>query len=315
MLDKYDYKNNHIDGQKVDLDLKTGNYLGQVLNLPNKIYHSLPQISSTQHKYIYANSPAHYKSKYIDNPQDTSLKSSSALLGSVTHAAVLTPNELPNEFSIMPDMDMRTKAAKEVYAGAVAASAGKIVIKEEMLKMAQDMAESVMSNRHARNLLEGSRTEVAYFWRCPVSSLNFKSKVDAVKDGVLIELKTAMSANPAAFERQAYNMNYDLSVAHYLQGLQLWTNRQTSDVYFIVVENTSPYVCQVYRASDEFIISGHNKWLSSTDKLEKGYINNEWPGYSSDSDEVLTLNPPKWSIKREEKVFGSDEENEISGAW
>jgi TusA-related sulfurtransferase len=311
MIELYDYKNLHIDGAKIEVDLKAGNYSGLVLNLPNKLYHSLPQVSSTQCKYIYSNSPKHFKAKYLDNPPEPS-KSAEMLLGSVVHSLVLTPDEVKDEFFIMPDMDMRTKAGKEVYAGAVAASAGKLVIKEEQFKIANDMADSVMSNRHARSLLDGAKTEISYFWKCPLTSLSLRSKVDGVKDGILIELKTARSASPSAFERQAYNMNYDLSVAHYIQGMMRWTNGATPDVYFIVVENTSPYVCQVYKATDDFIDVGHAKWCDAVSRLEVALSTNQWRGYDLLEDGILPLSAPKWSVPKEELVVENEEK---SGAW
>jgi len=274
-----------------------GAFKGAVKNLANNVYHGLKSYhSSTALKYLQAKSPAHFKAKYIDPQAEQKEPTSAMILGTLVHCLLLTPAEYQKEFLILPELNLRTNEGKEKKAELLAANPNKVLITDEQLSIAGAMCESARSNPQVKPLLESGHKEASFFWTCPFSGLNFKAKCDSASSKQLIELKTTSDAGPENFARHAYNMNYDLSLIHYRQGI-----RTIMDVkppaYFIVIESEAPYVTQVYKASDAMLETGHAKWLEAVTKLANGMQKQEWPGYFSQA-EIPELSPPAWAMNK-----------------
>ena len=272
---------------------------GAYLGVPNKYYHDmLDYCSSTQLKYLYSNSPFHFKARYIEKIITVPATSDAMLLGSAVHSLCLTPKEFDGEFFTMPACDLRTKVGKAIKAKALDAAGGKSLLSESMYKQARGISKSVFGSAAAAKLLApGFDPEVTFLWECPLTGLKMRAKADGVRVSGkhLIEFKTTRSANPEQFQRQAYNLHYELSAAHYLEGARR-CGFDVEDMYFITAETTEPYAVQCYKASDEFLQVGHDKWLDATRMLASGLEKGEWPGYiDEDSEEYPLLMPPKWA--------------------
>ena len=287
--------------------LENGEFFGKKEVISNTYYHSLTNyFSSTQLKYLFDTSPKHFKAKYIDSSTEQTKQTPAMILGSMLHDKVLEPEAFNKNFFIMPKIDGRTKEGKARKEEALKHIGDRILTDDEQNEIANQMAESVLNNKTAQRLLENAKKEVAYFWRCPFSGLRFKAKLDAISDDYSIELKTAKSAKPDIFSKDAYNRNYDLSVVHYEQGLQC--EEKKIKRYFIVVENTPPYVSQVFEMSEEFFESGHQKWLDAVEKLDQGMNQGIWPGYvNPEIEEYPVLYPPSWAIRQNYNESESDE--------
>lgn len=284
--------------------LLAGEFTGSVLNLPAEIYHALPYVSSSQLKYLYAHSPQHYHAKFIAKTMPEFEPSPAMIFGTACHSKILTPLLFDQEVYVCPKFDGRTKEGKELKAKIDVESAGKVLINEAQFLDLVRIDQSVRDNPPARELLEVIISEVSLFWKCPGSGMMMKARLDGLHPEHFIELKTAKDASPSGFTKAAFNLNYDLSAAHYLEGVRNVFGFKPP-VYFIVVETETPFVSQVYLASDDFIEVGHAKWLDSIMPLSKCIETDEWPGYSDVKIEpVLNLNPPKWAGKREVEEDG-----------
>lgn len=283
---------------------KVGAFHGGVKGLSNGEYHSLKDYySSTDLKTIYATTPQHWRHKKEVGAKKTT---DAMALGSLVHCLLLTPSEVVNDFFIMPELNLRTNDGRAERDRLVLEHSTKILVTQEQINKANDIVVSAMRNPKIVELLEPGLKEAAFFWECPFSYLNFKAKLDSYVEGeYMIELKTTSSAKPEAFSRHAYNMNYDLSACHYLEGLRAFHGGDLKKAYFIVLETEPPYVSQVYLASDSFLESGHTKWVSSVEKLEQAIKKDSWSGYSSPG-EILELNAPAWAqtkVKEEDEIW------------
>jgi exodeoxyribonuclease VIII len=290
---------------------KVGAFKGAVKNLKNQTYHGLKAYwSSTQLKYLHSKSGAHFEDKYIGHGEPTKA-TAAMIMGSLVHCMVLTPDEFSDEFFVMPDMNFRTKEGKAHKEELLANNPGKYAVTDEQIAMAERMRASVYDNPKAKELLEPMKKEYAFFWTCPFSQLNFKAKIDGAGATHFIELKTTIDAGPEAFKRHAYNMNYDLSVIHYRQGLANVMGVEPK-CYFIVVESKPPHVCQVYEVGDTLLETGHEKWLDAVQKLERGMKEKYWPGYSPVED-VPLLEAPPWALKKAEEFGALETDSFIEG--
>lgn len=280
--------------------LKEGTFKGPVENIPNKIYHSLEKyFSSTQLKYLHQNSPLHFKTKYIDRSMEEKAPSYDMVLGSLVHALFLDPSEFKNEFFEMPELNLRTNAGREEKDRLQIENANKTLVTQEQTTEAYKIAESLRSNKLVSKLK--MKTESAYFWKCPFTGMNFRSKIDGLDGDKLIELKTTSSGKPDAFQRHIHNMNYDLQMAHYIEGIRQ-NGGEINKVIMIAVDTSHPYAVQPYELSEDFINLGHKKWLDSIQQLERGFTDNFWPSYYFSEDEMPIMTPPRWAIKGEENV-------------
>jgi PDDEXK-like domain of unknown function (DUF3799) len=284
--------------------LRAGTFFGPVAGLSNYDYHALDKYwSSTQLKYLVSTSPRHFKSKYIDkNPEMKKAQTLDQALGSAVHSMVLTPDEFGAEFIVLrEDLNLRTKADREERDQMIADNPHKMLIKSDMLAEAQRMTTSVRESAQCMAPLVGAEVEVSLFWKCAYSGLSLRAKLDGYnkKTDTLIELKTAASADPDEFARQCDNLNYDLSLAHYRQGISaIWPVALTAEPrnVFLVVESDQPYVSERYFADPALVSVGHQKWLEAVDKLSDGLKTGVWRGYGFD--EVTTIKPTPWSIKK-----------------
>lgn len=278
--------------------VEDGTFRGGVLNLSNVKYHSLKKYwSSTALKYLKSTSPEHFFAKYILDSEPVK-QTQAMLLGSLVHSLILTPDEFDKEYFVMPDLDLRTKIDKERKAQLVSANPGKIPVEQEMYDKARAMFDSASKNPQITELIGPAQKELSYFWECPFSGLNFRAKIDALGPMGMVELKTAQDASLEGFQRQVFNMNYDLSLVHYQKGIHAYRGfGGLIPAYFVVIESEAPYVTQVYKASDVLMELGHDKWLEAVSKLETGVKQKEWPGYYA-KDEVIEIFPPAWAMPK-----------------
>jgi len=271
-------------------------------NLSNRDYHAMSSHwSSTALKYLHQTSPLHFKAKYIDKVLEQKPASDEMILGSLVHALVLTPDVIEKEFVFMPECDLRTKEGKAIRDNIIGVANGRTIVDDDIRERANAIAESVVSNKQANQMLYESEREVSYFWTCPFTGLSLRSRVDAINPMYLVELKTGRDMSPSQFQRSAYNMNYDLSAAHYMEGLRQ-NNSERKAMCFITVETVAPYVVQCYEVSPEFLSVGHAKWLDAITKLEAGITKGHWPGfYDPEVEPFPLLTPPVWAMKNVDK--------------
>jgi hypothetical protein len=219
------------------------------------------------------------------------------ILGSLVHTLVLTPNEFNTDFFLMPDLNLRTNEGKAKKEELLHDNPNKQPVTHEQLAIANAMRSSINKNEKAIELLSIGKKEQSYFWECPFSNLMFKAKADHSSNSYFCELKTTQSANKEIFERHSYNMNYDLSLFHYREGIRILTD-YSPKAYYIVIESEAPYVSQVYEVGESVFETGNKKWLDAVNNLENGVKRKEWPGYYPDDFDIPTINSPSWSLPK-----------------
>lgn len=274
--------------------LEAGKFTGIVADMPNSYYHSLSEyVSSTALKSLIYKSPAHY---IYNKESGESFVSPSMRLGSAAHCKFLEPHMFNEEFRVAPKYDGRTKEGKQIKAELDMET--RTLLTEEQMEDVEGMVRSVKSNSRAMSLVRDAIYELAFFWECPFSGLMMRAKLDGLMDDDFLEFKTCRDASPSGFSRDAYNMNYDLSLVHYRMAVEQLCEKRVG-AYVFAVENTAPYVFQRYRVSDEVYETGHKKWLHAVTLMEECLRTGLWPGYVDESieDEVMLM-PPSWAMKK-----------------
>ena len=222
-------------------------------------------------------SPAHYKYFLENQKEDTA----AYRFGRAVHAAILTPAAYKRNFVVIPEgIDRRTKAGKEEYQAFIDASAGKEILTAEDAQTIKAIVSAFKKNREAAALLKGTKRERPIFWTDD-NGIKCKCRVDAIKDGIMIDLKTAADASTEIFSREALRYGYDVQAAHYIDGYQHTKSAIRPEWYFIVIEKSEPYAVNILRADIGFIDHGIVIRQQLMEELIICQEQNNFPGYGT----------------------------------
>lgn len=181
----------------------------------------------------------------------------------------------------------------------------------------------------ARNILlnRGTRKQVLITaeYRDPKTGLTIpvKTLLDAVGYEKLIDLKTARSANPNYWAKQAFNNGYHVQAAIGLDLFNAATGEERTDFINIVQENYPPYhVPDVpFLYSQEFLQLGRDYYTTALRNYAQCLKTNCWPSYSHR--EVIPghamIEPEPWMLLQSAETFdfsaaGSDDNAELQPA-
>ena len=230
-------------------------------------------------------SPAHYRYLLSHQREDTA----ALKMGRAIHAAVLTPTAYKREWIIIPEgIDRRTKAGREEYEQFLKLAEGKETISTQDAQIVKAIASAIRKNKSAHDLLKGTRRERPIFWEDDEGN-KCKCRIDAMKPGIIIDLKTTTDASTEAFTREAFKYGYDVQAAHYIEGYQAANGGKTPVWYFIAVEKAEPYAVNILKAGTDFIDHGAVTRRKLIQLLRKCQEADSFPDYG-----INEIIMPKW---------------------
>lgn len=256
-------------------------------------YHRSTSLGSSSLKTLATKTPAHWKWD-SEHPRHSDAFS----LGTAVHSLVLEQDE--SEFAVVDAANWMTKDAKAAKAEAL--TSGKVPLLTKDYEQVKAMRDSVMAHPLARAAFTDHIPERSIFWQHETGT-GLKTRPDALHtDGplgnLIVDLKTAASADPNEFGRTAATFGYHIQQAHYQTGLQAATGEDFGFI-FVLVEKTAPYLVSVVELHSDDVARGAGL-------AERGIkIHNEctktgvWPGYQSN--EPIEL--PRWARYQEEETL------------
>jgi hypothetical protein len=258
-------------------------------------YHRLPSLSQSALKTLL-DCPARFAYER-ENPREVG---AAADLGSVVHGLLLGGG---TEIVVIDAPNYLTNLAKQARDEAKAA--GHIPLLASAYAEAHEMAEAVLANLEARELLEAEGdTELSMRWdkehgaaRIPMRGRIDKASMMPIGP-TLVDVKTARSASPELFATQVLNYGYHIQQAVYMDGWEELTGDRP-DFAFIVVENTRPFLTTVYRLDDVLSRYGVTEYYRALGIYVECSRAGEWPAYPGG-----TLAAPGWLRHREQRNDG-----------
>lgn len=247
--------------------------------LPNKVYHSHPALSKSSLDEL-SRSPLHYWRKYLDTNKPNIVWSDAFTVGAALHALVLEPHKYDEEFITMPKVDKRTKAGKEELAAFEETKGDKILVTEEQKLLCDRMVSAIEGHEEASKYLDGfGVAERSIFWN--QDGVSCRCRPDYIReDGMMVDVKTARSADPDVFTRKAFDLRYHVQAGWYSLGYQAATGKMPKGFVFVVVEKTDPYPVSVMVASQDFIRAGVVDALDDLKKFKRCKVANDWQSYN-----------------------------------
>jgi hypothetical protein len=166
------------------------------MTISNADYHADPAVSASHLKTVMQ-SPYHYWSRYLDPDRVAMVPTAAMRLGSLTHCAVLEPDELTKRYQLAPDR--RTKEGKAAVVEM--AAAGIEAVSEADLAQALQMADAVRSNSTVALLLSNGQAEQSFWWDDIATGMRCKCRPDWFDGETIVDLKTCQDASPAGFAK------------------------------------------------------------------------------------------------------------------
>jgi exodeoxyribonuclease VIII len=205
-------------------------------------------------------------------------------LGSLTHCAVLEPDELlAGRYGIAPDR--RTNAGKAVAAEMEAAGIEAVTAPE--MEQALAMAASVRSHQAAAALLRDGKAEQSFWWDDIQTGLRCKCRPDWYNGTTIVDLKTTTDASPKGFAKSVAQWRYHVQQNHYLAGT--FAER----FVFIAVEKQYPFCVGVYELDETAALHGEAERRNNLQTIADCRAISEWPGYGNT---IQPLSLPNWAL-------------------
>ena len=250
-------------------DFKAGIYPG----IPELDYHARKfgpeeSLSSTEAKRILE-APAVMR-WYRDHPQPPK---SAFDLGHVVHALVLGTGL----GVFVHDWDsLRTKAAKEDVADARAR--GEVPIKRSEFDAMQTVADAVLTHPVAGPIFEKGTPEQSIYATDEQTGVWMRGRLDWTTDDALVDLKTANTAIPSEWSRQAASYEYAVQREMYRLIWGRTHNGEEPRFLHVVVTKTEPHLVMVGEMSYDFETVGKAKVRRAIDLYKECLDTNVWPG-------------------------------------
>lgn len=282
---------------------------------PAWVYHSARAVSFSKLE-DFRHRPAYYQRRHVshDIPGE---KTDALIFGAAFHCAVLEgPEAFRAQYLVAPEINRRTKDGKAAAARfeAEAAAVGKTIIGESDAALVLRLADSVLANGTAAELLTapGVRTEATirtpalrhglFQLQCRADAVNFTTRCErAAGVPYLVDVKTCADLNE--WSRQFQNYGYYRQAAFYREVIAATATSlglpviPIQRVFFIAVEKEEPHGCEVFEPDPLSLDTGLAEVGVALDRMVECHRSDIWPsGLTHQGFSHVGL--PEWAIKK-----------------
>lgn len=282
-----------------------------VQNLTIEDYHALGDVSRFGKNAIFSKSgltdmfcPLKFKHYHVDMGEK---KTTDALaVGNAAHILALEPELFDSKFHVLPDGCIRNEK-HSAYQEQLTIANGRQCLTAKDYDMIQGLAKSLANNKISNVLLDAKgKIEASIIWKDLDTGLSLKTRPDFLRDdGVAVDLKTCITAQPEAFARASYDKGYDISVAMTFEGYKALTGVDLQDYIFLAVEKEPPFVIEAYNSFTPFdkgdpsqmtyYAVGEWRLRALLDKLLESLNKNKWNSYVG---KITPMSVPSWELKK-----------------
>ena len=243
-------------------------------DMPEHEYHADPveggSLSSTMARKIL-DTPAHL-AEYLQGPPEYK---NAYDMGSAVHALVLGTGW---PIRVCEFDDWRKKEAREQRESARAE--GEIPLLPHEHEHAKRIAQAVKDHPIAGPLFQNGRPEVSAFAPHPNAPIWLRARMDWVTpDHILVDLKTARTADPRRWSRTVYEYGYDVQRALYCLAYRQATGIAPRGFIHVAVENEAPFAISVNQLDPEFVRIGDDRLDRAVRRYVHAIETNQWPSY------------------------------------
>jgi PDDEXK-like domain of unknown function (DUF3799) len=181
---------------------------------------------------------------------------------------------------------------------------GKAPLLKKDIDKAQRMAGAALAHPLAGRLFAEGSAEMSIYWHDDTTGVRRRCRPDFITDGtgrpICVDYKSAISADPADFEKAVMSYGYHQQQAWYEDGLTE-IGLDTAGFLFVVQCKTAPFLVSVCRIKPEIVELGRRLNRQSLELYARCVEAAEWPGY--DDHTIHEVGMPAWAVTRTEQAL------------
>lgn len=285
-----------------DIISRPGAYVG----VPMEVYHSGKlcagrSVSSTGLKRV-RKSPLHYWRDSPYNPAPVPVKPKAALgVGQAAHCRAFEPEKFDSRFEVSRFRDYKTDAAQEWRDSVIADN--RTPLRGEEFAMIARMADKLREDETAVSLFTDGLAEITYAAQDAATGIWMLTRPDWLPASTQrgpSDYKTCLSAEPAAWGRQAFDLGYDVQVGLALHVLELIEGETRPTFWMVAQEKDEPHIVSTFRWEQDQIRYGMAEMRGALDRLGAAFQvwdnldpavkAKAWPAYTTGPTSVVTPN-------------------------
>lgn len=253
----------------------------------NSIYHDHPAASSTRLKAAITGTARRYWAQHVD-PQRQPFQPTDAMRqGSLVDLLITQPERFDSVYMVAGDG--RTKEGKALRAAAL--EQGLEPVSADWVANASRIRDTLLSDPHTGPILRDAvvTSQEPHYWTDSQGrECRYLPDIETAAGG-LWDLKKARSAARRSVINQAYQLAYDIQLAHYMLGYSDRHGRPPVAVGLICYEWDYPHDCSVMEATPEFLAKGLVRREQAFARIAEWAAAGEWPSHG-----CSPLEPPAW---------------------
>jgi hypothetical protein len=270
-------------------------------------YHTRPAVNASLLWDIVAPegclAQARYNSAWL-NPEHVETPEDELDHGTVIHLACLEPHLLDERITIVDAPDWRTKRAQEIRD--IARFNGRIPILYERktgicFRSIETIRQAIRDSAAGEWIFDGGESELSFLWvtRIPFGGrpkktdqvFDCKARADRIVKGRIVDLKSAVSASPAAFQRAMIRDGHHLRASFYLDG---WKRQEEAadaewEYCFVVVGKEPPYLVSIFNLDQRALAWGQRLYRAALVQFADAKKADRWPAYTPQGIETIGL--------------------------
>lgn len=257
-----------------------------------------PSVSGSELIRMDQTCPAVAYAHWTGNPDRLDHEGTAATkLGSALHTLVLEGEPVfRKRYAVKPEgMSLATTDGKAWRRD----QSGKEILSSDDGMAVFAMSRALSRDPVASKAFEDGIPEATAVMKDPITGLYLRCRPDWLRTSVdlALNLKTALSAKPDEWRRQAFELGYFVSAAVTVDVLSAVRDRPFAEA-FVIVEKSPPYPCVVCTLSAELIEFGRLIYRKALQRYADCIASGAWPGYS---DKVIEVDMPPWAKYRLEE--------------
>lgn len=280
--------------------------------VPDTVYHADPHsLSSSGARTLLNKTPAEFLEDRNTPPKpkpqyDFGHAAHRMVLGAGSDIAVMDPaihgKTADGKLAQEPKRTTMWKKAEEKFR-----DAGKTCITKEQMGIAQVMAGRVWSHPVAAKLLSEGTAEASGYWHDDATGARLRVRFDFLPDRpggrqIVVDYKTAISANPAAFRKSCGDYGYHQQAAWYIDSVPELQIGEDAAFVFLVQMKTPPFLVSVVQLDPDAIELGRRLNRKAIDRFAECMTTDKWPGHG---DGIHTVSLPPWVHTQAEAVLSA----------
>ena len=174
---------------------------------------------------------------------------------------------------------------------------GKIPVTRKEYDHVQAMAEVLAGHKRAMELFTEGDAEVSAFCIDEPTGVMRRARFDFLTSNICVDYKSAESADPWAFARNAVDYGYDIQDAFYLDLLE--DLGHPADAFtFVVQQKQAPYLVSVVELDEDSREHGRRRYQRALEVFAECTATGVWPPFVPE-DTHQTVRIPDWALRRE----------------